>query len=632
MQRLRNCAPWRYLVVFVAASMVVPYATMSVPVVAEAQPQSVFGSSTVVVLPISDASGAVGSAESQKATAAMAMALDDAGEFVVTAKRDYEREIAAMGLEPPLAVPEQTRLAKRLQVEKVLSGSIASLSVHQRTGQVRVALVVELLDIATGEFLDGANVAITTKSIPGWSGERNQVINEALRQVAEAAASHILMTRTPVGYVTSVSNNGQISVNIGAEDGIEPGTEMVIMRPIYQEDLGVVRLIKMGKIAVRTVESDMCWAAPLARGRAKVGDRTYSLHMNVARVKSHQRTVNMKSTTKLIAALAAALGIAAIATGDHTASAPDNVSARLFQASPGDEAVIRVRVPASSIPLTDQVFAWLFFRQAGQQNFPLNAENLVDIWPEPKLSNSSWDDTAATRADVEFAATYTYIGPDGDEEDVDVDITYNHRPLLAGATYYYRVQRIVMPEQRAGSGAPISTTQVGPAQVFEPAELDVDPVDALSEGSKPTNPVTYFSPVTPQSPAAGVQNQSTTSITFTWTTALGANQYVLQVFPEDDPNGLRTPDFQVQQRRDASGTMTQNITGNFAPNSRFYWRVGARREGEATPMMGGIEGWLFSETRTFTTAVAPPPPPGTAAAGTAAQTYTGSSGLPRYGH
>ncbi len=78
--------------------------------------------------------------------------------------------------------------------------------------------------------------------------------------------------------------------------------------------------------------------------------------------------------------------------------------------------------------------------------------------------------------------------------------------------------------------------------------------------------------------------------------------------------------------------MTQTITGNFAPNSRFYWRVGARREGEATPMMGGLEGWLFSETRTFTTAVAPPPPPGTAAAGTAAQTYTGSSGLPRYGH
>ncbi len=632
MQRLRNCAAWRYLVVFVAALMVVPYATMSVPVVAEAQPQTVFGSSTVVVLPIRDSLGAVGSAESQKATAAVVMALDDSGEFVVTAERDYKREIAAMGLEPPLSVPEQTRLAKRLQVEKVLSGNIVSLNVHPRTGQVKVRLVVELLDIASGEFLDGANVGVMTKSIPGWSGERNQVINEALRQVAEAAASHILMTRTPVGYITSVSNNGQISVDIGAEDGIQPGTEMVIMRPIYQEDLGEVRLIKMGKIAVRSVEPDMCWAAPLAQGRAKVGDRTYALHMNVARVKSHQRTVNMKSTTKLIAALAAILGVAAVATGDHSAGPPKNVSARLFQQTPGDEAVIRVRVPSRSIPLTDQVFAWLFFRQAGQQNFPLSADNLVAIWPEPKLPNQVWDDRAATRADIEFAGNYTYIDPEGDEEDVDVDITYNHPPLLAGGTYYYRVQRVVTPEHRAGSGAPITTSQIGPAQVFEPATLDVDPIDALSEGSKPTNPVTYFSPVTLQAPAAGANNQLTTSITFMWTTTLGANQYVLQVFPEDDPNGLRAPDYEIQQRRDASGTMTQTITANFAPNSRFYWRVGARREGEALPMMGSFEGWLFSETRTFTTAVAPPPPPGTSAAGAVGRTYTGSSGLPRYGH
>ena len=269
MQRLRNCAAWRYLVVFVAALMVVPYATMSVPVVAEAQPQTVFSSSTVVVLPIRDSLGAVGSAESQKATAAVVMALDDSGEFVVTAERDYKREIAAMGLEPPLSVPEQTRLAKRLQVDKVLSGNIVSLNVHPRTGQVKVRLVVELLDIASGEFLDGANVGVMTKSIPGWSGERNQVINEALRQVAEAAASHILMPRTPVGYITSVSNNGQISVDIGAEDGIQPGTEMVIMRPIYQEDLGEVRLIKMGKIAVRSGESDMCWAAPLAQAQRR---------------------------------------------------------------------------------------------------------------------------------------------------------------------------------------------------------------------------------------------------------------------------------------------------------------------------------------------------------------------------
>ncbi len=632
MQRLRDCAVWQYLAMFVAASMVVPYAVLSVPVTAEAQSQMMFKSAAVVVLPIRDASGDSNSVDSQKATAALALALDDSKEFIVTPTRDLDREMAAMGLTPPLSVPEQTRLAKRLKVDKVLSGYIGSLAVNQSTGQVKVRLVVEMLDTATAEALDGANAEIMTKLVPGWGGERNQVVNEGLRQAAEAAVTSMLTARTPVGFVTSVSNLGRITLNIGAEDGIQAGTEMVVMRPIYQADLGVVKLVKMGKIAVRDVESDMAFAAPLKRGRAKVGDRTYALHMNVARVKSHQRTVNTKTTTQLISALALVFGLVAVGGGDHTAGPPANASARLFQQSAGDEAVIRVRVPHQSIPLTDQVFAWLFFRQEGQQNFPLSADNLVDIWPEPKLPSEVWDDVAGTRADVEFAASYTYISAEGDEEEVDVDITYNHPPLLPGGTYYYRVQRVVEPETRAGSGAPIATSQVSPMQVFEPAVLDVDPVEALSEGSKATNPVTYFSPVTLQSPDAGSQNQSTTSITYTWTTTLGANEYALQIFPEDDPSGLRNPDYMVTLRRDASGTMSQTFSGSFAANTRYYWRVGARRAGEATPMMANVEGWLFSEMRTFTTAVAPPPPPGTSAAAAGQHVFSGSSGLPRYGH
>jgi len=631
MQRLRDCAVWKYLAVFVAASMVVPYGVISAPATAEAQAQTAFSTASVVVLPIRDTSGVTDTVDAQKATDALALALEASDEFTVTPKRDLQREVSAMGLVEPLAVPEQLRLAQRLQVKKVLSGYIGALAVNQLTGQVRVRLVVELLDVATFEFLDGANVSLTTKAIPGWSGERNQVVNEALREAAEAAVNDMVMSRTPVGTVTSVSDNGRLTVNIGATDGIAPGTEMVVMRPIYQQDLGQVRLVKMGTIAIRDVSNDMAWAAPLKEGRAKVGDRTYALHMNVARVDAHKRTTNIKSTTKLLAGLAALLGIAVMVTGDHTTSPPANVSARLFQQAAGEEAVIRVRVPARSIPLTEQVFAWLFYRREGQANFPLIADYVVDIWPETRLANGTWDDDAATRLDLNFSADYEYLDNSGNQDTVSVDIDYNHPGLLPGGTYYYRVQRVVEPETRAGSGSPI-TTQISPAQVV--ANINVNPQEALSQGSKPTNPVTYFTPVTLQAPDNGSQNQSTSSITFSWATTLGANEYVLQVFPEDDPSGVRNPSYQVTQRRDAAGTMSATISGSFTPSSRYYWRVGARRSGEATPLMGSIEGWLFSEMRDYTTAVAPPPPPGSSAADAGAPTriYRGSSGLGRYGH
>lgn len=629
MQRLRECIVWKYLAVYVAACMAVPYTVTVLPTTAMAQAQAVFGTSTVAVLPIRDSAGALGSVESEKATDAVALALEASKEFVVTAKQALQRELTAMGLVMPLSVLEQIRLADRLQVEKVLSGYVDRLAVNEATGQVRVRLVVELLDVATGEFLDGADVEVTTKAIPGWGGERNAVVNEGLRQAAEAAVAHILKSRTPVGVVTSVASDGRTSVNLGAVHGVQPGTELVVMRPVYQRDLGEVRLMKMGRIVVTDVLSDMCWATPMQEGRAKVGDRTYALHMNVARVEYVKRTRAVSSATKLLAALAALAGVAVVATGDYSAGPPEDVTARLYQAGPGQASYIRIHVPSRSIPLTDQVFAWLFYRREGQQNFPLSADNLVAHWPEAKLPNNVYDDDAATRVDLDFNEDYTYINGQGDEDTVTVDITYNHPPLLPGGTYYYRVQRVVEPPERAGSGAPVATTQVRPAQVFVPADINVNPVEALSEGSKPTNGVTYFTPVTLISPAAGASGESTSSIRFTWNTTLGANEYVLQVFPADDPNGLRNPDYQVTERRDTSGTMSQTITATFEPGARYYWRVGARRAGEAEPQMGNQVGWLFSEMRTLTTAIAPPPIPSSAGRG---GVHGGASRLPRYGH
>ena len=307
----------------------------------------------------------------------------------------------------------------------------------------------------------------------------------------------------------------------------------------------------------------------------------------------------------------------AVATGSSTEDAPEGVRSHLYQQSPGDEAVIRVQVSDASIPNEDQIFAWLFYRSDGQPVFSLLADNLVGAVLEGHLPGRVWDDGPEFQT-YDVTRDFTFITAAGDEESGTIDLVFNDLALQSGHTYYHRVQRVVEPMERAGSGAPIATGQVGSAQAqLQTPALDVTPPEALSEGSRSSSGVTYFTPPILQSPEDGAQNQSTNSITFTWNATLGANEYILQVFPEDDPDGLRAARYSARIRRDTGGTMFHTINDTFASSSRFYWRVGARKSGEPEPENGRLDqrGWLFSEIRTFTTAAAPPPPPGSAAAG-----------------
>jgi len=626
---------WQYVALYVAATMVVPYAVVSYPAVAQAQAQPTVASASVAVLPVQDPDGTVDSALSLKATDALALAMAGSREFSVTPKRDLDRELANLELSPPLSIEEQMRLGQALNIEKVASGQITRLQVNGANGQVTISMFVGLLDVKVGEFLGGANETVVTKPIPGWDGEESQVINEAVREVTSRVAEEMLASRVPEGFITSVNAFGVATVNLGQDDRLRSGSEMVLLRPVWQRDLREMIMLKVGHYSVSEVGARTSRLMPLGEGRARVGDRVYKLYSGPERVRAQERKENNKQTLTTLFAVAALLGVVAVASGQATTDAPVGVESHLFQQAPGDEALIRVSVPSRTVPLREQIHAWLFFRGDGQQFFSLIPENLVAIIDESRLPGGIWDDSPAFSGPFDVSLTWTYIDPEGDEEDIDLDAEFIHPQLQAGHTYYHRVQRVVDPPSRAGSGAPITTAGVGPAQITVNYELDVDPASALSEGSRPTNGVTYFTPPILSSPEDGASNQSTSQITFTWNSTLGANEYILQVFPEDDPDGRRNPDFQITKRQDTSGTLFETINFSFDPSSRFYWRVGARRSGEALPENGRLNqrGWLFSGIRTFTTAAAPPPPPGTSAAGFRAGPggiFVDGRGMPRY--
>ncbi|GEM_PF-3383542 len=638
MHQLHASRIWRFVALYVAATMVVPYGVASFPVAAEAQAQPVVETASVIVLPVQDLEGSVESVLSQKATDALALAMQGSREFIVTSSMDLQRELQQLDIQPPLSDLEKIRLGKRLTVDQVASGEIIHMRINQNTGQVEIGLSVALLDVRAGEYLNGAIINTTTKPIPGWHGEEARVVNDALREAAAMATDEILVSRVEEGIVTSVNNFGVATINLGYDDRIVAGMEMLLLRPVWQRDLEEMMQVKVGRYHISEVSARSSKMTPFGqdRGRARVGDRAYRLYRGPERVEAYQRKESHQQTLTTAAAILALLGLVAVANGSATTDAPTGVRSHLFQAAPGEQAVIRVEVDNRSIPLADQVFAWLFFRSDGQQNFSPLAQNLVGAVMESRLPGGVWDDAPQFET-AEITRDFTWINAAGEEEDGSIEVLYNDPALQPGHRYYHRVQRVIEPPERAGSGAPIATSQISPAQVVldEPV-LEVDPPRALGEASRPTSGVTYFTPPVLSSPEDGALNQSTSSITFTWNSTVGANEYILQVFPEDDPDGVRVPRYQATIRRDTSGTMFYTINDTFAASERFYWRVGARRSGEPLPETGQLRqrGWLFSNIRSFTTALAPPPPPGTSAAGhnNGGAVQPGSFGTSRYMH
>jgi hypothetical protein len=120
----------------------------------------------------------------------------------------------------------------------------------------------------------------------------------------------------------------------------------------------------------------------------------------------------------------------------------------------------------------------------------------------------------------------------------------------------------------------------------------------ISAPSKQSGIVTQVLPPTPTAPA----DQSTvdlSSVTFTFTTVLGADLYSVQVSanPTNPSSYQQVAQFQNPSKTAGrSVSLTANIAGRFAGRTLLAWRVGARNSSDAVPPVGG---YVFSDPLSF---------------------------------
>lgn len=292
----------------------------------------------------------------------------------------------------------------------------------------------------------------------------------------------------------------------------------------------------------------------------------------------------------------------------------------LAQNAPGSDPVIRV-VNILGRPVPDpsrEIKGYIVFRGEGAWINTDDPDAIVHVSGDPHFA--AWDDDMTSRAGIVAQKQWDYIGRNGQQAQASYTITYNHRPLQPGHTYFYRLRRIVSPYEPQVPTAqvlslrrPAHSSQAGtwPAATWQ-FQPNMDAV--LSGASDPIGPVTYVLPAIPSFPRDGSATVNPREIAFEWrlqtppTAGAGARnaRYVLLVYRE----GASQPIFVSQPLRPTSTVMTLTVRDPeghvFKPDTAYVWVVGHYVEGEARPLTA--TGFVLSRRSYFRTVAAPPSP------------------------
>jgi hypothetical protein len=563
-----------------------------------------------VVIPVHDATGSRDPMLVAKATDALALALEDSKSYRVISKQDVERELRAQDLTPPLNENEQQRVGTALQADRVFTATLTALAVDPRSGAVRAGLDLRSYNVAIGAVLDGANVEITTKPIPGWSGDPVPVINEALRQVAEQVVADMERSHVRHGSVYLVDEQGVITTDLGVNDGVQVGTQLLVERGYWDKSQEKTIMRPIGEIELTGVQVRLSQAKKVSGQVPRIGDRVYVLYSPPSVVKAIQRGRQTTSTLRLLAAVGVIMGIVATGTGSQNIS-PPGASAYLAQQSPNATPVIRVNISRGLNPDPEHTHAFLFYRgssagfvadaTAGGTDLTTGGP-LIAVVPDGHLNY--YEDSPDRQVGLSADITFQYFDRTGEQQDGTLTATYNHAELVAGNSYYYKVRRLVDPWR------PIlpNPTQVVPP--FVNVTFTVDPQDALGDPSQATGPVTYSLPATPLRPL-GSTTVDPKSATFEWAPARGADQYQVQIYSDAALTHLVTSSPILTS---AAGQSTMHYTFSdyvFPGSTLFYWVVASRTSGEVNPVCtvgGRTVPFVLSEKENFTTVTLPPGP------------------------
>lgn len=239
MRQLMQCRAIRsvcYALIVALMSTVMPAAIK--PVHAQLMPTY-----SVAVVDFVNETGVMGETLSRIATDAVVVEMSMTNRYDVSITRSQiKAQMDAMDIHPPLDKVNLVRLGEELNADAVLEGAVKSVQLtgSGATKRASATLVVQLIDQASGEVINGAVQSGSSSARVGYTADDDALITEAISKAA------FLAVKTMVDYVipeaTILSNIGadQVMLNRGVRDGLKPGMRMIVLR--NREIIGYVEI------------------------------------------------------------------------------------------------------------------------------------------------------------------------------------------------------------------------------------------------------------------------------------------------------------------------------------------------------------------------------------------------------
>ena len=590
MKSFREYTTRRQISMLCIAMMILPTITATLaPVPASAQ-----GILEVAVVDFRNTSKISNEMFGTMATDAVVVELMRSGKFGVVTADNLQKGMEGLGYKvKDERVPKvimtpamMVRLGQEVQSDAVVTGEILDLKVDgKKRAEARIS--VRMLDVASGVWMNGAIATGTSNPRIGYTADKDtdliiEAINNAARQAVETMVQYIIPEATIIGTFGS----DQVLLNKGAQDGIQNGMELIVLR---RNDAGVDDVV--GRIKIVDASDTDARASIMSSTRGlKPEDRVravFELPKDTGKTSTAARVTSQKRIAKgssMLWGLVALIGLATLfkGGGEQGESVPGAIA--VAGASPDltnvvmDGGILVAWNDPKPVNHADiiEYHVWRdnygAYGSEGVANFgprlvPDQTTALARSGPLGSFDHSTIDD-------ISIMGSVDFAYPSKDHTTLESGTLTDIVGITPGKTHSYWVSCVYTRRTTDSGGAAVTTY------------WETDPVKA--------GVATYVTRPVLEEPGGIVAQdyEDLSDITFRWQGSAGADQYAIEV--------SSTPTFQrdktwvdsfyqvtAQDGTEFTKTYTNIIknadTGQIVTElsdvpagGTLYWRVGAR--------------------------------------------------------
>ncbi|MBP6965265.1 MAG: hypothetical protein KBC96_12755 [Armatimonadetes bacterium] len=536
------------------------------------------GITQVAVVDFRNSSKMPGQMFGRMATDAVVLELIRSGKFGVVPSDSLSAMMNQLGYDANMSQSAMIRLGQEVEASAVLSGDVLSINFDKDKKKAEARIAVKLLDVASGEMLNGAVATGISQPRTGYTADEDRMLVEAIKDAARTAVETMVAYTIPEATVLNSVGTSEVLLNKGSREGLQPGMEMIVIRRMDggEEVVGRVRVNKVS-------DSDAMATILKAPRGVKPEDRVRAVY-KMPDISDTSRTVAPRSSSrpsitsgnKLLMGLALIIGIGALF--GNLGDKPESVSGvAAAGATPDitsafdDGGVFIGWNEPRGVRTSDiiEYHVWRdnhgnYFASGGEATLagPVLVPDSVTATPYNggigRFDHHSIDDTA-----VRLDYTWNYVGIDGE---LAQGTQANMPGITVGKTHKYWLSCVY--------------------RITSPTDGSV--------GYKESTP-TYLGTATYVLPPVCVSPDATTglplsSITFEWELSAGANRYRVEVSTSDDFIRDQTVCFDVNRSTDRLTVDLRShpeLAGVF-DGQELFWRVGAKNSNDRPgPMPSG---------------------------------------------